>query len=416
MDTNRTTFTNEVQSSIWQYGQEVNEELFAILQYWSRYTRDFQFGGFTGRIDQYNKIVPHSPKGAVLNSRILWTFSAAFNITKQYKYLDVAERASDYLLRQFIDPQYGGVFWSVDYKGMPLDIKKQTYAQAFAVYGLSEFSRASNSDLAASAAIELYELILKYGYDSVNGGYAEALSRDWKATDDYRLSAKDANEKKSMNTHLHLLEAFSGLYRIWPDEALKQRIVELIRIFLERMTDHSSNHLLLFFDDRWNSKSSLVSFGHDIEAAWLLQEAAETINDVVLAGEVKEWSLRVARAATEGLDADGGLWYERDGGVVIKEKHWWPQSEAMVGFFNAWELSGDEKYLQYSMECWEFIKQHLIDKENGEWFWGVHEGYNLMEGEDKVGIWKCPYHNGRACMEIMRRIQELELHSQRASM
>ncbi len=389
--------------AISQYQLELNEELHRILHYWIRNTPDHQFGGFTGRIDQENNIVPRSPKGVVLNSRILWTFSAAFNISKQYEYLNIAERASDYLLRHFFDRQHGGVYWSVDYKGMPLDTKKQLYAQAFAIYGLSEFARAADSDAACNAAIALYELIVRHGYDGINGGYPEALSADWKGMDDGRLSEKDANEKRSMNTHLHLLEAFSNLYTIWPDASLKERIIELIRIFPDRMTDVNSHHLLLFFDEQWNSKSSLVSFGHDIEAAWLVQQAAETIMDEALTEEIKGWSVKLANAAVKGLDSDGGWWYEKEREVWDKEKHWWPQSEAMVGFFHAWELTGDNLFLQYSLGCWEFVKEFIHDKKYGEWHWGIREDHAVMQGEDKVGIWKCPYHNGRACMEIMKR-------------
>ena len=395
--------SNDHQAAISQYQQELKEELHRILHYWMVNTPDHQFGGFTGRIDQENNIVPRSPKGVVLNSRILWTFSAAFNISKQYEYLDIAERAFDYLRRHFVDRQQGGVYWSVDYKGMSLDTKKQLYAQAFAIYGLSEFAKAADSDAACNAAFALYELIVKHGHDPVQGGYVEALSADWKSIDDWRLSEKDANEKKSMNTHLHLLEAFSNLYTIWPDATLKKRIIELIRIFPERMTDVNSHHLLLFFDEAWKPKSSRMSFGHDIEAAWLVQAAAETINDKPLTEEIKAWSMNVANAAAEGLDADGGLWYEKDGEGWIKEKHWWPQSEAMVGFFHAWEITGEHRFLQYSVKCWEFVKEYIHDKKSGEWHWGITEDHSLMQGQDKVGIWKCPYHNGRACMEIMNR-------------
>jgi mannobiose 2-epimerase len=393
--------------AIRQFQHELKDELHRILEYWIRNTPDNQFGGFTGRIDQENKIVPRSPKGVVLNSRILWTFSAAFNVSKQYEYMAIAERAFDYLQRHFFDRQQGGVYWSVDYKGMPLDTKKQLYAQAFAIYGLSEYAKAADSDSACNAAIALYELITRHGYDPTNGGYVEALSADWKATDDLRLSEKDANEKKSMNTHLHLLEAFSNLYTIWPDATLKKRIIELIRIFLDRMTDVNSHHLLLFFDDQWNSKSSLVSFGHDIEGAWLVQQAAETIKDEPLTEEIKVWSVTLANAAAMGVDEDGGLWYEKEGELWIKEKHWWPQSEAMVGFFHAWELTGQDRFLQYSLQCWEFVKNFIHDKKYGEWFWGIRDDHAVMEGEDKVGIWKCPYHNGRACMEIMKRVDHL---------
>src|SRR5438309_7756564 len=200
-----------------QYKKEMEEELHSILEYWMRYAPDREHGGFVGKIDHENNIIKGAPKGSVLNSRILWAFSAAYRQTKSETYLHIAERGYDYLSKYFLDAEYGGVFWTVDQKGQPLDTKKQIYALAFAVYGMSEFYRASQSEEAKLNAIELYETIVRYSYDEKNGGYLEALSRDWKELPDLRLSKKDANEKKSMNTHLHVLEAFANLYTIFPD-------------------------------------------------------------------------------------------------------------------------------------------------------------------------------------------------------
>lgn len=384
----------------------MQQELENILAYWTQYAIDETNGGFVGKIDKDNRIETSAPKGSVLNSRILWSFSAAYNLTGRPGYLMMAERAFRYIADHFIDKEYGGVYWTVDASGRPLDTKKQIYALSFAVYGLSEYYLATKEDEAKRLAIELYDAIVAHSYDTVHGGYIEALTRDWKEIDDLRLSNKDANERKSMNTHLHVLEGFANLYRIWPDQALRQRIVELIHIFLDHIIDKETSHLLLFFDDAWNSKANAVSYGHDIEAAWLVQEAAEIIGDQDLVAVVKQHSVKIADAAAKGLDKDGGLWYEKDLDTdhLLKEKHWWPQSEAMVGFFNAWQISGDDSYLQKSLHNWDFVQQYILDKKGGEWVWGVKEDYSLMEGEDKVGLWKCPYHNSRACIEIIRRI------------
>lgn len=279
---------------------------------------------------------------------------------------------------------------------------------AFAVYGLSEYYRASEDKAAKQAAIDLYKIIVDRSYDKINGGYIEALTREWKEIGDLRLSAKDANEKKSMNTHLHVLEGFANLYRIWPDETLKQRIIELVNLFLDHIIDRGTSHLILFFDDQWNAKSNIISYGHDIEAAWLIQEAAEIIQDEALVEEVKKRCVKVAEAAQRGLDSDGGLWYEKDVAKnhLVKEKHWWPQAEAIVGFYNAFQITGNTSFLDNSMNSWNFIKEHILNKNEGEWFWGIKEDNTIMEGEDKVGIWKCPYHNGRACIEILKRIPD----------
>jgi mannobiose 2-epimerase len=386
------------------YRQEMEQELKNILAFWMEHTLDFTNGGFYGKIDNDNKIYPDAPKGSVLNSRILWTFSAAYNYTNKTVYLQTAERAFKYISNYFVDKKSGGVYWSVDKRGDPLDTKKQIYALAFAVYGLSEYYLASEDEKAKQLSIDLYKAIVSHSYDKINGGYIEALTRDWKEIGDLRLSAKDSNEKKSMNTHLHVLEGFANLYRIWPDPTLKQKIVELIHIFLDHIIDPVSNHLILFFDEKWNGKSAIISYGHDIEAAWLIQEAAELIHDDALLQKVKLRSVKVAEAAERGLDKDGGLWYEKEADHLVKEKHWWPQAEAVVGFYNAYQLTADSSFLGKSLNSWKFIQRYLLDKKDGEWYWGVKEDYSVMEGEDKAGLWKCPYHNGRACLEILKRV------------
>ena len=389
-----------------QYKQEVTQELKDILSWWTTHAVDMVHGGFYGKIDNNNNADEQAPKGAVLNARMLWTFAAAYNLTRTAQYLQMAERAYKYISNYFTDNKYGGIYWTVNYKGEPLDTKKQVYAIAFAIYGLSEYFRASEDIGAKQLAIKLYSDIVKHSYDDKQGGFIEAFTREWEEIAHLRLSDKDANERKTMNTHLHVLEGFANLYRVWPDAALRQRIHQLIRIFLDRIIDRQTHHLRLFFTDDWTSTHNIISYGHDIEAAWLVLEAAEIIQDHALVEEVKHQSVLIAEAASKGLDEDGGMWHEKDitSNHLVKEKHWWPQSEAMVGFYNAYQLTGDEKYLQHSISSWQFIKQYLKDKKQGEWYWGVKEDHSLMQGEDKAGLWKCPYHNSRACIEIINRI------------
>jgi mannobiose 2-epimerase len=403
-----------MQQILEKYKSDLENELFQILDFWQRNAIDKDNGGFYGKIDNDNTIFKQAPKGSVLNSRILWTFSAAYHLTQNESYLATAQRAFEYFRDHFIDKEFGGVYWTVDFKGNPLDTKKQIYALAFAIYGLSEFYISSKNEAAKDLAIELYNTILKYCYDHENGGYIEALTRDWKEIEDLRLSDKDANEKKSMNTHLHLLEAFANLYRSCTDEKLEEKITELIYIFFNHIIDPETHHLILFFDEKWNKKSQTVSYGHDIEAAWLIEEAAGIIKNKSLLQQVEQYAVTLAAAATDGLDTDGGLWYEYDIAKddLIKEKHWWPQAEAMVGLFNAWQITRDEKFLQRSVSSWNFIQHHILDQKNGEWFWGIKEDKTVMN-EDKVGIWKCPYHNGRACLELIKRIKLFELTGSR---
>ncbi len=397
-----------MQAELVTYKNELQTELENILQFWMHKMVDNEQGGFWGRIDFENSVHAQAPRGSVLNARILWTFSAAYRHTDNPVYLQLAERAYHYISRYFMDREYGGVYWTVDYKGEPLDTKKQTYAMAFVLYAFSEYYRCRPSEKVLEEAIELYQTIVDKTYDKQYGGYIEALTKDWKEPEDQRLSAKDANEKKSMNTHLHVLEAFTSLYRIWSDGKLKEKLQELIQLFLAHIINSSNYHLYLFFDEAWNSKGDVLSYGHDIEAAWLLQEAAEVIADEDLIERAKEVSTKLAHAAARGLDVDGGLWYEWDNNALhlVKEKHWWPQAEAMVGFFNAYQNTGDEGYLKKSVNSWRFVQKHILDGESGEWLWGVKEDYTPMQ-EDKAGLWKCPYHNGRACIEAINRIDQL---------
>lgn len=393
------------------FRREIEQEFCSILSYWINQSVDEQYGGFYGSIDHHNIVDILAPKGSVLNCRILWTFSAAYNLTHQQPYLNMAARAYDYINTHFLDDEFGGVYWTVDHAGHPFDTKKQVYAQAFALYALTEYFRATGEGAAKEKAIGLFALIERYSYDKERDGYFEAFNREWQEQDDLRLSAKDENEKKSMNTHLHVLEAYTNLYRIWPDDILKKQITRLINSFLDHIIDPTTHHQVLFFDEQWTPKSTVVSFGHDIEASWLLAEAADIVSDNELIIRTKKRCLQMAYAAARGLDADGGMWYEQDGatGHWVKEKHWWPQAEALVGFFHAWQVSGDDTFLQHTLRNWDFIRQNIIDKDFGEWHWGVlneasEANKTIMSWEDKAGLWKCPYHNGRACMEIMRRV------------
>ena len=377
-----------------------------ILSYWMQYDTDEQFGGFFGQIDHRNIVNPAAEKGSVLNSRILWAFSAAYRCTKNPDYLYYAHRAFDYFSNYFIDKTYGGAYWSTDFTGCAADRKKQVYGQGFGIYALSEFYRATGTAAALQHAIDLFRIVERYSYDNNKTGYIDAFAENWQPMEDIRLSEKDANEKKTMNTHLHILEGYTNLYRVWTDDLLKARIKGLLQNFFDHIIDPNTHHLGLFFDEDWNCKSGVVSYGHDIEAAWLLQEAAAVIADAGMIERTKEIAIKTADAAKEGLDTDGGLWYEYEPAQnhLVKEKHWWPQAEAIVGFFNAWQVSGDKAYLQASLNAWDFTKKYIVDDKLGEWVWGINADYSVMAAKDKVGIWKCPYHNSRACMEIIKRI------------
>ena len=383
------------------------EELDNILQYWIDNTPDTINGGFVGSIDGYGKVVKNANKGAILNGRILWSFSAAYNYTKNEKHLEMANRAFDYFTQYFIDKVNGGVYWELDSKGTPVNTRKQAYAQGFAIYGLSEYYRATLNEKALLLAQELFWTIEKNFKDKQHGGYIEALDEKWNRLDDMRLSIKEANWPKSMNTHLHILEPYTNLYRCWKNPILAKSIEQIIRVFLDRIIDKETAHFNLLFDSDWTVKTSTVSYGHDIEGSWLLVEAAQELGDLALIKEVNEMALRMVDVTqSEGVDIDGSLFNEREGKHLDTDKHWWPQAEAMVGYVNAWQITGDQKYLDEAERVWNFISLKVLDNKVGEWYWRVDkDGEPYME-EEKIGFWKCPYHNSRALIEVCTRLKK----------
>lgn len=377
-----------------------------ILPFWSTRTPDHTQGGFLGRMLHDGQVVPDAPKGSVLNARILWTFSAAYRALGEPGYLEMADRAYTYLMAHFRDGEHGGIFWMLDYTGQALDTKKQIYAQAFGIYGLAEYYRITGKTESLTFAIELYELIEQHSYDPEQGGYFEAYDREWNLLEDLRLSDKDANEKKTMNTHLHVLEAYTVLYQCWPDPGLKAKLKSLTRCFLDTIIDQETHHFHLFFDENWNLRSHEWSYGHDIEGSWLLCEAAEAIGEVALIQEVRKAALNLSYTALkEGIDADGSMCNEGNvDGITDTTRHWWPQAEACVGFLNAYALSGDEIFLTATRRIWTYIEENMIDPNSGEWYFRVSKAGIPFTEDNLVGPWKCPYHNGRTCLEILYRL------------
>ena len=376
-----------------------------ILPFWMNKMEDNEEGGFYGQITGEDELKPEASKGAILNARILWTFSSAYRLLKKPEYLETATRAKRYLIDRFYDPQYGGIYWELDYKGNPLDTKKQIYAIGFAIYGLSEYARATGDEEALAYAQQLFDVIEQHSFDSEQNGYVEALTRDWQPIEDMRLSDKDENEKKTMNTHLHILEPYTNLYRVWKDEQLERQLRNLIEVFITRILDPQTGHLNLFFEEDWTNKYRIYSYGHDIEASWLIHEAALVLGDPELLKRIEPIIIRIARAADEGLNPDGSMIYENflDKQKIDRELHWWVQAENVVGHINLYQHFGDTEALDTAVRCWEFIKTKLIDHEHGEWHWSLLPDGTVNRRDDKAGFWKCPYHNGRMCMEVIER-------------
>lgn len=386
--------------------QEMEKELVSnILPFWMSKMTDTANGGFYGRITGTDELKPEAEKGAVLNARILWTFSAAYRLLDKPEYLEMATRAKRTVIDHFYDKEYGGIYWSLDYKNRPLDTKKQIYALGFAIYGLSEYARATGDEESLDYAIRLFETIEKYSFDPLKNGYCEALTREWGEMADMRLSNKDENERKTMNTHLHILEPYTNLFRVWKDARLEKQLRNLIVVFTDKILNLKTGHLELFFNDDWTSRYRIVSYGHDIEASWLIHEAALVLADKEVLAKTEPLVEYIAAAADEGLMPDGSMIYESfpNQKKDDTDRHWWVQAENVVGHVNLYQHFDDEVAMQKAFRCWEFIKKNLIDYENGEWHWSVRADGRVNTDDDKAGFWKCPYHSGRMCMEIMER-------------
>lgn len=383
---------------------QVKKELTTdILPYWIKRMNNPE-GGFYGRISGEEQLDTDAPVGNILVARILWTFAAAYRIFGNKEYLEIAGKAKKEIINRFFDKEYGGTYWSLNPDGTPLDTKKQIYSISFTIYGLAELNRATGDGKALEYAIKLFNSIEEHSFDKEQDGYFEAFTREWDSIEDMRLSDKDANESKTMNTHLHILEAYTCLLRVWRNPLLEERLRNLIEVF-ENHILASNRHLRLFFNDNWECNYETVSYGHDIEASWLLHEAALVLGDQAVLERIEKLVPEIAKAAEEGFSAMEGMAYECKDGHMDKERHWWVQAETVVGYFNLWDNFGSQEGLENALMCWEFIKGNLIDRENGEWFWSLFPDGTVNRKEDKAGFWKAPYHNGRMCLEIIERVQ-----------
>ncbi|MCQ2587569.1 MAG: AGE family epimerase/isomerase [Treponema sp.] len=443
-----------------QFYQSVEKELFTnILTYWDKYARDYNNKGFFGEIDNENNADPKCQRSIVMTSRFLWTYSAVARMTKDPKYLEMADFAYDVIINKYFDKKHDGVYWSIKPNGRPKVAKKQIYGEAFCCYGLSEYAAAvkelregevspcgsskespipsAGSDAARNAclkdseteqlpvsqkamnkALDIFYLLEKYARDYDDGGYVEARARNWKFTKDMILSSKDMNCPKSMNTNLHVMEAYTNLYRTLPvvfedagaiRKEVGDALSELVKVTVEFILQPNA-HLGMFFDMNWKLLADEISYGHDIEASWLLWEAACELNDEELKSEIKDTVIKVAEVALdEGFDKENGCmenFLKENGSVRDRTRVWWNQAEAVNGFYNAWQMTGEEKYAKAVEAEWKWIQTYQVDKIHGEWWNALDENANPILNESKGGNWKTSYHNGRTCMEVLRRMKE----------
>jgi mannobiose 2-epimerase len=394
-----------------EFEDRVQKELDSdIIPFWSTRAIDEENGGFIGRMANDGTIDKKGPKGLILNTRILWTFSALYVFEKKPELLKLAEREYDYLMKHFWDDQYGGMYWMVDWQGKPLEQQKQIYGQGFVIYCLSEYYRASGDKEALAKAKEVFDLLEKYVWDKKYKGYFESYERNWEKSKVQQLSSGDMPVAKSMNTSLHVLEGIANLYDVDKDALVGQRVEDMLGIFADYILHPYGTYEQLFFDEKWYPKSEKVSFGHDIEASWLLYRDAEILGKPRMIEKIRRMALKLAESTYQnGLDNKKSMFYEAEpSGISNSGKDWWVQAEAVVGYLDAYQLTGKQEYFDVAQNIWQFIEDNVVDKKNGEWFWTVDAKGNVDKTKFKVSEWKCPYHNSRACIEIIQRLEQIE--------
>lgn len=385
-----------------ELGRETRTELMQrIVPFWKK-LRDDEHGGYYGYMDFDLQVDKEYEKGCILNSRILWFFSNAYLTLKEKELLDEADHAYLFMKNYCKDPENGGVFWSVTYDGKVADSTKHTYNQAFAIYALSSYYEASGKEEVLEFARELFRIIESTCTDDY--GYLESFTGDWQPEENDKLSENGLMADKTMNTLLHVLEAYTELYRVAPSKEVEQALKKILREFQSKVYNEETHRLEVFFDEKMNTISDLYSYGHDIEASWLLDRAAEVLKDQKILEETNAYTTQIAAEVYEQALQNGAMNNECFHGVVDTTRVWWVQAEAMVGFYNCYEKTGEEKYLRITEDLWKYIKDYIIDKREGsEWFWDLNIDGKPESKKPIVEPWKCPYHNGRMCMEMIRR-------------
>ncbi|MCM1125845.1 MAG: AGE family epimerase/isomerase [Lachnospiraceae bacterium] len=376
-----------------------------IIPFWKA-LKDEQFGGYYGYMDYDLNVDKKAVKGCILNSRILWFFSNAYTLLKDESLLKEAEHAFAFLKEHCIDRENGGIYWSIQYDGVPEDTTKHTYNQAFAIYALSSYYEASGDEEALSMAKELFHIIEERCTDEI--GYKEAFDKEFKEIENDKLSENGVIAEKTMNTLLHVFEAYTELYRVAGLPEVKECLKWIMDTFADKVYNPELHRQEVFFDAQMNSILDLHSYGHDIETAWLIDRGVAILGEKEYEDKMspitKDLTAQIYKTAFDGHS----LANECEKGVVNVHRIWWVQAETVVGFLNGWNQSPDKpEYLEAAKKEWEFIKEHVIDKRTGsEWFWEVDpEGMPYPE-RPIVEPWKCPYHNGRMCFEVIKRSEK----------
>lgn len=384
--------------------QEFKDHLTGTLIPFWKSMRDDEFGGYYGWLGYDLKLDRKAVKGCILNSRILWFFSNACRVLEDKTLLDEADHAYAFLRDYCLDRKKGGVYWSLTFDGKVEESLKHTYNQAFAIYALSSYYRVSGKEEALKLAFDLFGLI--EGKCRDDKGYLEAFTAEFGPADNEKLSENGVMAEKTMNTLLHVFEAYTELYDVTKDERVGNCLKWILDIFAEKVYNPSKRRQEVFFDSDWNTLIDLHSFGHDIETAWLIDRGCEVLGDEAYSEKMHAITKELEACVYEKAYRNHSLANEAENGVVNTLRIWWVQAETVVGYTNAWQKAPEHKeYLQAAEDVWQYIKTYIVDKRSGsEWLWCVNEDGSPVEGKPVVEPWKCPYHNGRMCMEMIKRL------------
>lgn len=384
--------------------QELKEELNQhIFPFWSSLA-DYENGGFYGYVEHDGKVIKEAEKGAILNTRILWFFSAVYCQEKKKEALELANHAYDFMKVNLFDDKYEGLYWMVDFKGQPTDCRKHIYNQAFGIYGLCQYYKATGKEEALDFARKIFDLIERICESS--NGYLEEFDRQWNEKENEMLSENDVISDRTMNTHLHVLEAYTLLYEVSGDDKVRERLYYLLDLIKNKIYSEENHTLKVFFDENWKETIEIQSYGHDIEATWLIDRAAELLGDKELIKNTHAYTLKIAESFYKTAYSPSGVINETAKGITDAGRVWWVQAESVVGLYNAYQKSGDKKYLEATEELWEFIKKYVVNKrENSDWYAKLTKDNSPMINLPIVEPWKCPYHNGRMCIEIIERMK-----------
>ncbi|MCL2286629.1 MAG: AGE family epimerase/isomerase [Firmicutes bacterium] len=380
-----------------------------LMKWWAENTVDEKNGGFYGAVKYDNSPDETADRFIVLNARLIWTYSACYETTGNEKYKELAERAYRYVTTYFYDEKYGGFYTWVNYKGEPVATHKFTYGNAFAVYGLSEYARVFNCGEAKKLAQETVKLLDDNMWDAQYGGYHETASRQWHYTPNVTMLISDTRVQKTMNTHLHMVEAYTNLLRIDDSKKLRSRVRELLYLIMNKILNRDNWHFYLFQARDWTPITPDLTLGHDIEGSWLLYETAEILGEPEALEDTRKVAVNMARAAyDDGIAPNGGMhteYHPRERRYSANFS-WWEQNEAVVGFLNAYQLTKEEKFLDAALAALECIDKYFIDRSLGGWYAWVNDDGTPQNHRNKSDGYTCPYHNARMSIEIIKRLRK----------